>query len=470
MVTRGKRVSKLAEMPLDASLTDIAAEGKEAEVAAGIKHLLKENKIHAKKTVIGLSGLHCLTRPLNLPELPRAMLAEAIMREAKRVLPVPVEQMYISWQIIAVSDGKIQAFMVAIPKQIADTLFNILNQAGFKPYLMDIKPLALARLVKETSAIIVDVQSSEFDIINLVDGVPQPVRTVSFPEESQSLADKMLVVKDELNRTVQFYNSNNPDRPVSTGATLIVSGGLADEPELYQSLAEELGFKVSVLSSPLKCLKQLDPSRYLVNIGLALKELTGEAGPLIANINTLPIPYKPRQVSLGRLMSIPATAAAIGLILLLVMTVQDTAASINSVQNQLDFTNLLLGKKQAQKRELTESLAVMEQKVSDIETDCSKFTTALNGLDKKGDLINGDLEATVDNVVDGLVLGGIGHSGGQLNITGRVESEQEVLEYVRKLDTTGRFTEITIDRLTLVKASDNESESIDFSLILRLEE
>ena len=244
MVTRGRRIIKLADAPLDMSLTDVSAKVRDAEVAAKIKHLLKVQKVKTKKVVIGLSGLHCLSRPATVPQLPRAMLDEAVIREARRVMPVPPEQLYISWQIVSAKEGKIQVFMVAIPRQIADTLLGILHQVGLKPYLMDIKPLALSRLVKEATAIIVDVQPKEFDIVIMADGIPQPIRTVSFPQEALSLPERLLMVRDELKRTVQFYNSNNPEKPILPSVTMFVSGELADDPELYESLANEMGYRV----------------------------------------------------------------------------------------------------------------------------------------------------------------------------------------------------------------------------------
>ncbi|HJX13449.1 MAG TPA: pilus assembly protein, partial [Dehalococcoidales bacterium] len=89
MVTRGKRITKLANVPLDTGLTEINTKEKEAELVEKIKQLFKTNRIGARKIIVGLSGLHCLTRPVVLPELPRAMLDEAVNREARRVLPVP---------------------------------------------------------------------------------------------------------------------------------------------------------------------------------------------------------------------------------------------------------------------------------------------------------------------------------------------------------------------------------------------
>ena len=166
MVTNGKRISKLADAPLDMSLADTSANVREAEVATKIRQLFQTHNIKAKKVIIGLSGLHCLSRPVILPQLPRAMLDEAVIREAERVLPVPPEQLHISWEIASVTDNKMQAFIVAIPRQIADTLLKVLDQVGLKPYMMDIKPLALARLSKEPTSIIVDVQPGITSVVN----------------------------------------------------------------------------------------------------------------------------------------------------------------------------------------------------------------------------------------------------------------------------------------------------------------
>ncbi len=468
MVTRGKRICKLADMPLDTSLADINTEDEKTELVTKIKHLLKTNKIKTKKVIVGLSGLHCISRPAVLPQLPKAMLEEAFLREAKRVFPVPPEQLYISWQIISTTESSMQAFMVAIPRQIADTLLSVLNQVGLKPYLMDLKPLALARLVKEATAIVVDVQTREFDVVIISDGVPQPIRTVSFPQEMLSLTDKLPIVKDEIKRTTQFYNSNNPDRPIPLGASMYVSGELADEPELYESLAQELGFQVSPLTSPLKCLKQLDPSHYLVNVGLILKVLPREAGPLLPNLNTLPVTYQPRPISLSRLLIIPASAAAIGLIIMLTMTIQDVGASIDTVHSKLDAANFIIEKKQTEKKGLLESIAAMETEIANMETTRSSFIGAFDSVDNECVKINNNLIVTQTNLVDDLELRSISHGSGHLNLTGQSLSEVEILEYARNLDATDRFSEITISSISRVAGSDNQTSMMNFNLSLRL--
>jgi len=465
MVTRGRRVSKLAEAPLDAIPSDANHEIKEAELAGKIKQLFEANKVNTKKIVVGISGLHCLSRPAVLPQLPKMMQEEAVIREARRVLPVPLEQLYLSWQIIASTEEKIQVFMVAIPRHIADSLLRVLHEVGLKPYLMDIKPLALARLSKEATAIIIDVQPSEFDIVIVTNGVPQPIRTVPYPEEIMDFQDKLSLVKDELYRTIQFYNSNNPEQPVDATLNIYVSGELADEPESYEAMAEELGYNILPLTSPLKCPKQLDTADHLVNIGLALKELPREAGPLLPNLNMLPVQYQSKPLSLTKLIAIPVAAIAFGLIVMFAMTIQDAAANIGLTESQVESTNFIIDQKQAQKKELEENIATLERKLANSEAERENIKAAIVSLNASGEKINGNLETLVDEIVDGIKLSSISHAGKGISLSGKATSEVEILQYARNLDSSGRFAEITIASISCSGSETQEGEIEDDEVV-----
>ena len=114
LLAQGKQIKKWADLPLEPGLVKNGVVRKEEEVAAKIKQLFQARKIKTKKVNIGISGLHCLSRPVTLPQLPKVMLDEAVRREAKRVLPVPPEKLYLSWQSLPTSEGKSHAFLVAI--------------------------------------------------------------------------------------------------------------------------------------------------------------------------------------------------------------------------------------------------------------------------------------------------------------------------------------------------------------------
>ena len=464
LVTDGKRIKKWADLPLEPGLIQGTVVLKEAEVAAKIKQLLKDQKVRARKVIVGLSGLHCLTRPIILPRLPQALLDEAVTREANRLLPLPADQLYTVWQTIPAPEGKTQVLLAAIRRRSADALLKMLRRAGLDPYIMDLKPLALARLVKEATAVIIDVQPTEFDLIIMVDGVPQPVRTVPFSHKALSWQEKSTVIKNEFDRTLQFYNANNQEKPLAPGTPIFVSGELVDKPEL-SLLSHELGYPVLPLPSPLKCPEQLDLSRYMVNIGLALKEpsLRKMNGPSVANLNLLPIPYRPKPISWGRVLAVPAVVAIIALLIPMVTLVQGLSTDVTILRNQLDAANNLIVQRQQQKQAIENNITELENKIAETEAAHATFAGTLESFNQAHSVVNDDLEVATSILPDTVSLTNLSHTGNMLTIGGTAPGEAEVLSYARSLDASGRFSEITIASI-----EKTEGEGTNFTLVLKV--
>lgn len=465
LVTKGRQIKKWAELPLEPGLVKSNVVLDEIEVAAKVKQLLKGQKVRTKRVIVGLSALHSVSRILAFPSLPKAMMPEAVVREAKRVLPVPLEQLYISWQPIPSPEGKTHIFLLAIPCRIADALLKTLRKAGLKPYHLDIKPLALARAVNETDAIVIDVQPTEFDIVLIVNGVPHTFRTVPFPVEPLSSEQKLVMIKDELERTIQFHNSNNPEKPVFPEVPVFVSGELVSEPEGYASLSERLGYRVLPFLSPLKAKERFSPSRYVINIGLAINELGAsvETGSAVARLNSLPVPYIPERFSISRVVVLPGTVSVIALLVFLTGMVQNASANIDLMRTQLGTADYLLKQKQQTKKELTENLTQLEKKLAEVGKNRNTFTAALASLKARVGEVNGDFIAATSCLPEGITLTGIEHMSGKLTVKGTSPDETKILAYARALTDTGRFSQTII---ASVKMRDKVN-SLDFILILR---
>ncbi|MDO8567959.1 MAG: pilus assembly protein PilM [Dehalococcoidales bacterium] len=463
LVVQGKQVKKWSCLPLEPGLVKSNVIMDENEVATRIKLLFKSQRVRTRKIIVGLSGLHCLTRPVTLPVLPRGMMDEAVMREAKRALPVPLEQLYVSWRIIPAAEGKAQAFIVALPCKTADSVQKTLRLAGLKPYLMDIKPLALARLVKESTAVIVDVQPTEFDIVIIAYGIPQPIRTVPLPSETLSQKEKWQKVKEELDRTINFYNSNNPEKLLGPDVPIFVSGELANRPRLNKTLSEECGFPVLTLNSPL-CTEEIDAARYLVNIGLALKEpsLAKNAVTSPVDVNVLPFPYRPKPLPLGKIVAIPGAIVFVGLAVLLTTMVQEASANTTSLRSQLDSTNKMITQKQAMKNDLTKKNGDLQRKLDTAKTSHDSFAAVMDNLEKGHERIDGDLLAITNLLPSTSRLNTIGQSQAGISLQGNSPSEGEALSYARSLESTGRFSEITISNIVSLG-----NGAMDFSLQIK---
>jgi type IV pilus assembly protein PilM len=461
LVTDGKSIIERAHSPLETGLVEGGIIVNEEEVASRIVQLLEDRRVRTKKVIVGLSGAHSLTIVLNLPQLADNLLAEAVMREAARVLPVPLEQLYLTWQTIPAAERKIRIFVIAIPRDAADALLKTLQRAGLTPHMMDIKPLALARMVHEPNAIIVDVQPTEYDIVIIGDGVPQPIRTIPIPPEDRlSWNGKLPMITDDLARTIEFYDSKNPENPLVPSVPIYVSGELADEPEICQSLSDRLGRSVMRLSLPVSYPLGSYPSRYTVNLGLAIKRFLSRSNSasLVAGMDALPSAYQSKSFSFTRVLALTGSVLAIALIISQVTMIRINASSINTINDNLDTINKLVEQKQLQ--ELAAAQALSQERMSqDI------FTTALQTLHNQRDDFNLGLEIATSYMPSGVSISSISYDGSELSLEVQSLNEDSVLQYARNLRANSTFSEVSISTMRRI-----DDEEMTFSLVLEVEE
>jgi hypothetical protein len=447
---KGQRAKKWADLSLEPGLIKGSVVLQEAEVAKRIKQLLKDHKVRTRKVFLGFSGLHSLTRPAVLPEMPATMLGEAITREARRVLPVSLDQLYLSWSYLPSPKMRVKVLIVGVPRKTADSLVKTLRLAGLEPRRMGIKPLILAKMAPLNTAILIDSQPNEFDIIIMINGVPQPIRTVPFPEKALSPDEKLEMIISDLDRTVKYYNANNSENPLNSDIPIYVSGELSDEAGLQKTLAAASGHSVMSLNTILKNAEQINMERYMVNVALAAtipvsgRELTFAA----VNLNVIPAPYQPKPISLARVIGIPGGATAAALVVPVMLMIQSTAANMDALQGQLEITNQITDQRIAQKQELNKLVIDLKNKAATAKKTYDKLALALDALKTDQEKMNGNMSWALRVLPPGISLKGINESSNRLTIEGQTGSEAEVLKYARDLDSSGRYAESIVSSMS----------------------
>lgn len=56
-------------------------------------------------------------------------------------MPLPLEELYLSWQAIRGRHDELDFFVLGVPKNLIDAVVQTLEMAGLEPYLMDLKSL-----------------------------------------------------------------------------------------------------------------------------------------------------------------------------------------------------------------------------------------------------------------------------------------------------------------------------------------
>ncbi len=456
LVTKGKSIIKWASLLLEPGLVSDGIVNNEEQVAVKIKELFNLQGIKERRVVAALSGLHSVFRVLSLPDLPRSILAEAIKNEASRVVPFPLDQVYISYQVLPSPPGETNVFLVAYPRNATDALASTIKKAGLSLSLLDIAPLALCRCVDTPRSIIVNSWLSNVDIAIVSERIPQVIRSISLPIESSSLEEKMPNITEEFNRTISFYNSSYPEKKLDSDVPVFVCGDLGREPKSWPILIGEHRFKVSSIPTPLEAPESFVSCPFIVNIGLSLKEYllpTIDGNFSIVNLNAIPEVHRPQKVSAFNILAPIIAIALIGGLVYGWFYVQDLQKETDDLNTQLTNINIEIAQKLPQIASLTNQVNQVGASIQPVNNTITKLENQLYNLTLGRENIVEDLrKAMVLQPGDkDLILTQLSHDGASFIASGLAINEDDIFEYARELRRTGRFSQIIISSISKVE-------------------
>ncbi len=273
LTVKGRQVKKWESLPLKSGLVRDGLILQPQAVGEAIDALFKSAKAPREKVITSLTGLSFTYRFLNLPRMKPALLEEAIQRAARKEISVPLDELYLSWQPIRSKEDEQTFFVLGVPRNLIDAMIATLTVAGLEPYLMDLKPLALARAANRGDAIIASLEPDCFDIVFIANGIPTVMHTISPRGEGATLEDNIRRLADELTKTAAFYLSSHPDNHLSPATPLLLTGELAAEATTSGLLQAEIEYPVEPLIPPLEFPPDLPVALYAANMGLALKKM-----------------------------------------------------------------------------------------------------------------------------------------------------------------------------------------------------
>jgi len=444
----GRRPRQWAVQPLDEGLVRDGLILNELQVAERIRALWAAKSPGSRRVIAGISGINCMYRFLTLPELPAEILPEAVAREAARAFGVPLDDLYTSWQDLPGKPGETLVYIAAAARTTVDALLRTLKQAGLDPYLMDIAPLALARATVESNALIADLQPSSLDIVVKMDGVPEVVRSVHVSHNS-TWAERLNIVRQELQRAVTFYSSSHPDRPISDDIPILLAGELGDHPESWKDLLGRAERRIEVMPMPVESPEGFTAHQFSTLVGLALKETAGKTASayLRVNFNALPQTLRPKPTPIGQLLYLPFVVVVILALAgagYLVMTTRELRVALRDTSAAKSELAVRLGAEISGKRQaLEKERDSLSAQAKSSEAQAKVLETHLRSYDVTKDAVNGDL-GEVHKTPAGIDLATIDHSGSVVDVTGWGTTEKAVFDYARQLRSSGRFSQVVV--------------------------
>ncbi len=271
LVLNGKTIQWWGSVPLEHGVVRDGTVLEQKALAEAVNALFKNLKGKRDKFIVSITGLHFTFRILNIPKTKPKDLVPNIRQAAQTEMPLPLDELYLTWQMLGVKGNRQDIFVVGVPKEPIDLLIAALGQARVKPYVMDLKALALARAVNCRNGLLLDLEPDNFGITVVAEGIPSIMRTFIPKKGEMILEDNVRRLGGEITRTMEFYNREHSENPITSDTPVYLTGEMASSPDTSVIIQEEIEYPVKSLMLPFSYDPTFPLASYAVNIGLALR-------------------------------------------------------------------------------------------------------------------------------------------------------------------------------------------------------
>jgi len=295
------------------------------DLAWGIKEVLKRSKINSRDAVASIPSFSTFSTIITMPYLSEKDIAKSIPFEARKYIPIPLNEVVLDWSIINVATPNepvgpnvkpptVEVFMVAVPIDETERYKRIMTLAGLNLRALELENSALIRALlgndlspvaivniggRSTSILIVDngfervshnYEVGGFEITRSISkalnvGLKRAeelkksfgMKDVDNNVILQAMSSLIDMMAMETKKTIKSYE----DLKQTKITKVIIVGGLVNMPNFTNYFGAKLSTPV-VLGNPLarvvlpkevEGLKGELSSTFAISIGLAMREI-----------------------------------------------------------------------------------------------------------------------------------------------------------------------------------------------------
>jgi Tfp pilus assembly protein PilN len=440
-VFKGKRIKLASEIPMMPGWVQNGVVVDRLAVGQQIIKTLLENRVNDRDAVACVSATHSIYRVVYVPKLERSLMAEAARKEMERVSPVPLDTLYTSWQDVKMSEVEFGLCLLGLPHDNVDSVVDTMTLAGLKLRSLELKPLSVARVIDELTSIVVNIQLNGFDITILENGIPELIRSLTFPQAGMLDTERASVVKEELARTVNFHNTGHAERQLGSNTACFISG------QMQAGMLQDAGYIVKSLPEFFNYPGWVDTGRFAANTGLMLKDSGGKSRLMKVEINAMPRAVTTVKAAPARPSTTPLIALIIGVLIIIAAFILSSSAS----GEVGDLQTLVI----QQQKQVSDLQTNVTQQNTQGASQLDQYRQTLNSLKAPLDYLaqqraysNRDLGIVTSNLPAVMYLTSISDDGETLSLEGTAPSNELILNYARDLRQTGSFKNVSIDSMT----------------------
>lgn len=171
-------VTGYGSIDLDPAKVQASLDSDDPYLGENIRTLLTEKlvgSLASEHVVIGIPTGRTFSRTFSLPAKAENTLADAIEIEVDQYIPIPMNSLYVDYEIIGRTKDEITVVMSAVPRNLVDRCIAAATQANLVPVMIEPGINAVARVLEATeeahlTSLIIDIGPASTDIAVLDGG------------------------------------------------------------------------------------------------------------------------------------------------------------------------------------------------------------------------------------------------------------------------------------------------------------
>lgn len=280
-----KTLFRYGQKPIDSHVVLDSAPQHADQLAATIKEIVREAGITTKNVIANLPSGKVFATVVDLPKVSPNEIDKTIKFQADSLIPTPLAQSRIDWEILGPSpqsESQLEVLINSVPNEFIERQLDLLEGVGLNVIAFEPDSLALARAIIDTEAVesqmLIDIGVHSTDIVIVLAGAPRLVRTVNTGsgaivrmaktslDVSQSQAEQFVfkfgleqdkleghvhsaimpaitTLTVEVDKSIKFFDNRYPQSPLQQ---IIVTGGASVIPGFAKHLFDQVGLNVEV--------------------------------------------------------------------------------------------------------------------------------------------------------------------------------------------------------------------------------
>jgi type IV pilus assembly protein PilM len=280
-----KALQRYAYVPLDSKIAVSDSKADQQLLAQTIKSLVEKAGVSTKNVAVGIPSQRVFTTVVDIERLNNDELGKTITYQADSLIPTPLAESKIDWQVLGDSPAdktKVEVILSSVANEYVENRLDMLESIGLNVIAFEPDSMALGRAVvtTDTSApqMVLDMGHNSTDLVIVMNGAPRLTRAIptgyeavvraamqnlnideaqarqfvgKFGMNQEKLEGQVFraingtvdVLVGEVEKSVKFFTARYPDQKLER---IVVTGAAAALPEFPVYLANKFALNVEI--------------------------------------------------------------------------------------------------------------------------------------------------------------------------------------------------------------------------------